>query len=349
MTRLKLETVFQAAIEKILDSELEDPIKLIESTNLSKSTFFENAYFSDLDFRSSNLRGVSFRGARLERLKMYRDQEIKMVGQGALLKDCTVFERAMPNFQSDNPRRKSDLLNPVLDMVEAKIRPESYRSILSDYDFADRAWNMVFGEGRFFYLLGIDDAMRLLQENSTGFLKSNGYLDEVIHHNLLRTWSDQSGIPLDKPISLVRARELSANRPDFFYKCCESLVAFELAFQNSERLAGRVSEYWVYDYMRVVPAVYNIRGFNSEKLRQLRSRVDDFDRKALEACKQTDSALLDDLANGKTVTRSTALQLKYFVDNFCVPVDGQELGEVRSRPGRRGLGIGPASIHELID
>lgn len=246
------------------------------------------------------------------------------------------------------PRRLSSNLNPLYDPVEARERPEDYRALLSETDFADRPWNIYFGSDRFFYLAGVTDAMRLLQEHTASFLKLRGYLDEVLGDSDLERWSFQCGIPLNQPIKRERAKEISIPAPTYFYKCVEALVAFELAIAASDRLDGRVSPFWVYDYMRIVPAVYNIRGLNHTKLESLRENYDNFDRLALEATGQTDAELLDDLANGKTVTRPTAVRLKYFIDKHCTKSAYDAVAEVRDRPGRHGLGQGPASQCENI-
>ena len=216
-------------------------------------------------------------------------------------------------------------------------------------DFADQPWNTNFGGDRFFYLTGVADAMRLLQEPSATFLKLRGHLDKILNLEDLSRWAVQSGVPLDQPIKRERAGEIAVLKPTYFYKCVECLVAFEYAFVSSERLNGRVSKFWVYDYMRVVPAVYNIRRFTKDKLAQLRRDYEDFDRLALQATNQNEEALFDELADGGTVTKPTALRLKHFIDTHCANSDEHAVGEVRNRPGKRGLGKGPASSHEIVE
>lgn len=257
--------------------------------------------------------------------------------------------RLMIEFAEANPRKRSSALDPLNDPVETVDRPLDYRDLLSDPDFADSPWNTSFASERYFYLTGVADAMRLLQENSASFLKLRGYLDDLAQDPDLERWSMQSGVALDQPIKRERAAEIAVLRPTYFYKCVECLVAFEQAFRGSIKLKDRVSPYWVYDYMRVVPAVYNLRGFNRETLQFLRVTYNDFNRRALAAMDQHEDELLDDLADGKTVTRPTALRLKHFIDTECPGGDEHAIGQVRNRPGRRGLGRGPASWLEIVE
>ena len=255
----------------------------------------------------------------------------------------------MTEFEEEQPRLRSSPLDPASDPVHAAERPLDYRDFLSVRDFADQPWNTCFGGDRFFYLTGVTDAMRLLQEQSATFLKLRGHLDAILKEEDLDRWAMQSGVPLDQPIKRERAGEIANLKPTYFYKCVECLVAFEHAFENSDRLKGKVSKYWVYDYMRVVPAVYNIRGFNVEKLKTLRREYSDFDRLALDATHQTEEGLLDALADGGTVTRPTAMRLKHFIDTHCTASDEHAVGIVRNRPGNRGLGTGPAVLHEVVE
>lgn len=253
----------------------------------------------------------------------------------------------MTEFPVSNPRLLSSPVDPYSDPVRSIARPHDYRAFLSETDFAERAWNTSFGADRFFYLTGVTDAMRLLKQNSGSFLKIRGYLDAVLGDHDLARWSDQSGVRLEQPIKRERANEITVPKPTYFYKCVECLVAFELAF--ADQLKGKMSPYWVYDYMRVVPAVYNLRKFNNEKLALLRREYEGFDRLALNAMRQHNEELLDDLSNGKTVTRPTAFRLKHFIDTYCTAAEEHTVGEIRSRPGNRSLGEGPATIHESVE
>ena len=252
-------------------------------------------------------------------------------------------------FEDTQPRARSNNINPLSDVVRTTTRPLDYREFLSERDFAESPWNTNFGAERFFYLTGVTDAMRLLQEHSATFLKLKGHLDDILGDDDLARWAMQSGVPLNRPIKRERAGEIAVPRPTFFYKCVECLVAFESAFAASEHLKGKISPFWVYDYMRVVPAVYNIRKFNAEHLEMLRREYDGFNQLALNAIGQNEEAILDDLANGQTVTRPTAYRLHQFINAHCTAAAEHKVGEVRSRPGRRKLGIGPASINEVFE
>lgn len=255
----------------------------------------------------------------------------------------------MTEFTETSPRMHSSVLDPFSDPVMTAARPNDYRELLTERDFAEQPWNTSFGAGRFFYLTGVTDAMRLLQEKSGTFLKLKGHLDAILVDEDLERWGTQSGIRLDEKIKRERAGEITVPKPTYFYKCVECLVAFEHAFENSERLKDKVSKFWVFDYMRIVPAIYNIRQFNTNKLDLLRRDYEDFDRLALEATYQPDPLFLDDLANGKTVTRPTAYRLKIFINTHCNVSPDHAVGEVRIRPGNHGLGDGPATTHEIVE
>lgn len=255
----------------------------------------------------------------------------------------------MVEFPQDNPRLRSNQLDPRSDPVHTTERPLDYRDLLSDRDFAEQPWNTNFGTERYFYLTGVADAMRLLQEPSATFLKTRKYLDDILGSDDLERWAMQSGVPLDQPVKRERAGEIVIPRPTYFHKCVKCMVAFELAFERSERLKGKVSKYWVYDYMRIVPAIYNLRGFSAEKLSALRRDHDNFNARASDAMRQPDEQVLDDLAGGHTVTRLTASRLKRFVDEHCSESEEHRVGEVRTRPGSRGLGNGLATTHELVE
>jgi hypothetical protein len=98
--------------------------------------------------------------------------------------------------------------------------------------------------------------------------------------------------------------------------------------------------------MRILPAVYNIHHFNADVLTALRAKHANFDAKILESAGQEDPALLTDMATGKTVTRSTALGMKAFLDG-CGDDPNYRVAEVRASPGSH-LGFGPASENETI-
>lgn len=253
------------------------------------------------------------------------------------------------SFSETRPRLRSNDLDPFADPVHTSARPVDYRDLLSDRDFADQPWSTNFGKGRFFYLTGVTDAMRLLMETSGTFLKLQGHLDSILEYDDLHRWGTQSGIRLTEKIKRERAGEITAPKPTYFYKCVECLVAFEHAFAESDRLKDKISPFWVYDYMRIVPAVYNIRQFKPATLDLLRRDYEDFDRLALAATFQPDPTFLDDLSTGSTVTRPTALRLKHFIDTHCIKSPDHKVGEVRTRPGNHGLGLGPATTHEIVE
>lgn len=249
-------------------------------------------------------------------------------------------------FQDQNPRASSNANDPWQDTVRSVRRPERFQDLLTDSDFATPGWSTYFASERFFYLDGVGAALRLFRSDSAAFLKSEGFIDQAIEEpEVVDDWSRQSGVELAVPVSLPRTREIKEAKPTHFQKCVVCIVAFELAIRK--RL-GNISPFWVYDYMRIKPAVYNIRKFNQEKLELLRKSYSSFDSRVLAAARQDHTDLLVDLANGKTVTLSTATNIKNFLDANCREDESHYVEEIRAFPGNRGLGRGPASSNEIF-
>lgn len=76
MTSLNLTREESAALEAFLEDDLSDPVGLVIRAGFDKRTFFQYHTFTDLDFRRSNLEGVSFLGSRLYRCRMTHEQAI---------------------------------------------------------------------------------------------------------------------------------------------------------------------------------------------------------------------------------------------------------------------------------
>ncbi len=103
--------------------------------------------------------------------------------------------------------------------------------------------------------------------------------------------------------------------------------------------------------MKILPATYNIDGFNSEALDELRRKISNFDLTVLSNTGQKSKSLLDNLAGGSCVTRKTArairsktLQLLETYKNINV-----DIGDVRGRPGKKRLGHKNATTTEVVD
>lgn len=245
-----------------------------------------------------------------------------------------------------NPRRTSDDADPRNDEVIANSRPGDFKELLSHTDFAVPGWQAHFTGNRFFYLEGVGAALRLFQTDSAAFLKNEGYMDEaVLQPELQEDWSIQSGVNLTPRVSLPRTRNIKDLAPTHFQKSVACMVAIELALEDKVR---GISPFWVYDYMRIKPAVYNIRKFGKDKLELLRNDYQGFDDDVVEAAGQNHAQLLDDLATGKSVTYPTAARIKQYLDENCAESDEHVVAEIRHAPGRQGLGVGPASDFEVV-
>ena len=119
MGKFQLSKKHSNAIAKIQSDDLSDPIDLINRAGLDKSNFFENGVFEHLDFRKSDLDGVSFHGAKLREIKMYEDQKTSIIAsKPSSLENIQEYKRPPSfkgrdaNFYEEGP--KSKVANPSL-------------------------------------------------------------------------------------------------------------------------------------------------------------------------------------------------------------------------------------------
>ena len=109
MSDLKLSERYQNAIERISVDDLRDPVGLIEQIGLDKMTFFENAYFAYLDFRNSNLSGISFKGTTLKHVKYFSDQRSQILNAGAQVFDEKIYFRQLSDANGEADERRGNL------------------------------------------------------------------------------------------------------------------------------------------------------------------------------------------------------------------------------------------------
>ena len=117
-------------------------------------------------------------------------------------------------------------------------------------------------------------------------------------------------------------------------------MACEIAIRA---LRPDVSEYWVYDYMRIIPAVYSIDGLKAEHIPTLLAGRDS--HRNLQTIAGPDYLnLLKDLAEGHCVTAQTA----YALERYIRTDSDLDIGPVRFRPGKKRLGCRDASSAEQV-
>jgi len=141
-------------------------------------------------------------------------------------------------------------------------------------------------------------------------------------------------------------------RPMYFEHAAQVLLTFECALAAAierGRYAGELSD--VYDMVRILPACYNLDGFNAKAVESLRAGIPNFDVTVLSNMGQKSKSLLDNLAGGSCVTRKTARALRDKVLNLLTSYKkiDVDIGDVRGRPGQKKLGHKNATTAELVE
>lgn len=249
----------------------------------------------------------------------------------------------------ENPRLQSGLLGALNDRVETIARPKSIYQLFTENNFAIPGWQNNFAKrtDKYLYIEGVGVALRIFQHDSARFLKEERFFDEAIKQAELKregSWSCQSGVTLDKPVSLIRAGEIEAGTPHNLQVLIVFIMALELAL---EEYSIGISKYWVYDYIRLRPAVYNIKQFYPNKLKKLRDRFRHFDECAIAYCRQDSADFLDELSKGCTATYKTVFLLKEYIDKVA-DNDDLKVQEIVSEPQLRGAVQSKACKNEYL-
>lgn len=233
-------------------------------------------------------------------------------------------ERIEPLPYWGNPRRFSDDFDPQKDVVTLSNRPTLISSFFTETVFFKAGWHRDFAKrtDKFFYVEGSGAALRLFERSTARFLKEQGVIDTALMlPELIRggVWAKQSGVAQDNTISankisLGRAGEIQDGVALNFQVAVVFFIAIELALKES---SIGISQYWPYEYMRIRPAVYNIKQFNEEKLKSLRSQITNFNVLAMAECEQDSAEFLDELSMGCTATYKTVFLLQSFINRVA--------------------------------
>jgi hypothetical protein len=241
-------------------------------------------------------------------------------------------------------------------------RPKSYDGLLlvpithdqprpSDKSYP--YWEEDHADKRHFYLGGFSSFMR------SGAVADVKELHEFAADALevvqdLRGWTDMPG-PRDAwtEFSYNQVRHAKNGMPLYFQKAAIVLLCCELSIRerlngNKERRALKIehkSGADVYRYMRIIPACWNIDDFNKAYLDRLEDAHPGAKAALCDAAGQTSIRVIEELADGYTVTRETAAAIKAFIDERYPKFP---VGRVRARPGKR-LGRKHASDKEALD
>lgn len=128
---------------------------------------------------------------------------------------------------------------------------------------------------------------------------------------------------------------------------CE-LCAADLLEANNTRLKDSIEQPEdVYRMMTIIPACWNVNSFNSRFIESLNGDQVRHLKTLQHAIGEDSVAVLRDLADGFTVTHSTATGVRSAVRDQLP--EQFEVGEVRARPGKQKLGRKKASHNETVD
>jgi hypothetical protein len=255
-----------------------------------------------------------------------------------------------------------DYRDKLSEFPHAGARPESYAGLLLVPITHDRPrkgdasypyWEEDHGDKRHFYLGGFNHFMR------AGAVVDVKELHEFAKDALeivqdFRGWTDMPG-PRDAwtEFSYNQVRHAKNGMPLYFQKAAIVMLCCELAIReslrgNRARRSLRIDHQSgadVYRYMRIIPACWNIDDFNKTYLDGLESAHPGAKAALRDAAGQTSIRVIEELADGYTVTRETAARIKAFIDENYPKFP---VGRVRAKPGKR-LGRKHASDKEAVD
>ncbi len=250
----------------------------------------------------------------------------------------------MPNGVPDNPPAAypaTGRTDPASYPVALKQRPINIADLLSHREVIYPNWELDVGTRRLYYVDGIVAFMRLLKVTQIVFLKDDGHIGKAVATVKHDTeWIDQANLRWAEDVAANQLRRVQQRMAVSFTKAVYTIVACEHAIASH----GIASYLWPYQYMRIVPAVYNIDKLNKETLAGLLNKPNA--RANLEHIAGTSYAeLLKELVDGSCTTAKTAHELASFFGQH--PDLG--IGPVRFKPGRRRLGRRDASAIEEVE
>lgn len=241
----------------------------------------------------------------------------------------------------------------VIEMPAKKeaVRPSNVLELMS-HDVSYSGWEKESALKQRFYVRGVSWALRAYgQLDVTEYKKFFKPAMKIIesetswHTQVLVRANDKEKAKSgwhEAPSYNQALRAINKRKGVSFHKAAQIIVIFEAALRS---IKG-IDPLEVYREMYIEPACYNIDDFTDDALAAMRDKEDSFNSRALAACGQSETKVLDDLASGFTVTKATAAALKDFVDSQC-PNYSSQLGDIRYQPGRV-LGKKKASGSEKV-
>lgn len=250
----------------------------------------------------------------------------------------------MPHGIPDNPpaahpnqARGDPASYPIL----LQTRPSAIVDLLSHREVIYPGWEVDVGTRPLYYVDGIIAFMRLLRVTQIVFLKDDRYLDKAmktVEHDT--DWRNQVNLRWSEDVAANQLRRIQQRRAVSFTKAVYTIVACEHAIESS----GITSPLWPYQYMRIIPAVYNIDKLNKETLTALLAKPNA--RANLESIAGANSLdILKEVIEGGCITAKTAHELSAFFSHH--PDVG--IGGVRFKPGKKRLGKKNACTTEEVE
>jgi hypothetical protein len=225
----------------------------------------------------------------------------------------------------------------------------SHQQVLSPHD-----WDYQVKNRKLFYVSGVATFLRLFPSRKIKFLKeeklpglnksATDLAIETVQSET--TWQSQALLNWEEGLATSQLRRVREPGAVGFTKAVHTIVACELAIRA---FCPDVSQYWVYDYMRMIPAVYNIDNLSQAAVDQIMKAPNSAVQ--LRKIAGPDGVdVLSDLRSGQCVTAKTAHLLVAYANRYILGPSGQsQIGPVRCRPGKRKLGTKNASEHEYVD
>jgi hypothetical protein len=237
------------------------------------------------------------------------------------------------------PHRLEELLSePIPTYCEGAILGHSYPGW--EYDHCHKAR---------FYVQGFLGFLRLQVVKDTKQLFSK-YADEALDVAARETtWIGAPG-PSNvwDELSSNQFRAARNGKAMYWQKAALVILACELAvaaaMSKGRIVRGLSYPAEVYSFLKIVPACFNVDGFNARYLDVLLDAHPGATNPIALATRQSKS-ILEDLTAGYTVTRRTAYAI---VNHIAGNYPDHPVGPVRGKPGRK-LGVKSASENETLD
>lgn len=166
-------------------------------------------------------------------------------------------------------------------------------------------------------------------------------------------WPDQSARPglWDDEPARQQFNAAARTRPMLFHKAALIIVTCEIVcatlLKSGRAVSGITAAEQIYSRLRIVPAVWNIDGFNKDYIKAQEEASPGSLLNLASSAGHDNADIVEDLAGGYNVTWPIAHKIKQEItrnDRYRVKV-----GDVRARPGRNRIGQKGASTSENLD